>query len=79
MSDLDFWSGGILHRLFKARLVNFNRAILRARLALASLYPCLGTCLLYRAYRLFPLVDPIKRFFLTLRRHKKRKRPQQSV
>jgi hypothetical protein len=39
MSDLDFWSGGILHRLFKARLVNFNRAILRARLALALLYP----------------------------------------
>ena len=40
MSDLDFWSGGILHRLFKARLLNFNRAILRACLALASLYPC---------------------------------------
>src|ERR1700676_5699364 len=24
----------------------------------------LGTCLLYRAYRLFPLVEPIKRFFV---------------
>jgi hypothetical protein len=47
--------------LYSAR---FNFAILRARLALASLILVFGTCLLYQAYRLFPLVDPIKRFLV---------------
>jgi hypothetical protein len=43
--------------LYSAR---FNFAILRARLALASLYPCPWHLLLYQAYRLFPSVDPNK-------------------
>jgi hypothetical protein len=44
--------------------LGFNFAILRARMALASLYLCLWHLLLYRAYRLFPLVNPITRFFV---------------
>jgi hypothetical protein len=42
----------------------FNFAILRARLAVASLYPCLWHLPAVPSVSTFPLVDAIKRFFV---------------